>query len=113
MKLLTARLPSLQEHRIRASVLRIGLEQESLLFVNDMFLEDLQADVAPQVHTTPKTVKAYVLLHEPQLWLSFCSMDLREQSERQGRAASSNTYVEPPNPVSFSCRPQIRSMENL
>ena len=88
MKLLTARLPSLQEHRIRASVLRIGLEQESLLFVNDMFLEDLQADVAPQVQTTPKTVKAYVLLHEPQLWLSFCSMDLREQSERQGRAAS-------------------------
>ena len=113
VKLLTARLPSLQEHRIRASVLRIGLEQESLRFVKDMFLEDLQADVAPQVETTPNTVKAYVLLHEPQLWLSFCSMDLREQSERQGRAASSNTYVEPPNPVSFSCRPQIRSMENL
>ena len=78
----------LQEHRIRASPLRLGPEQRGLRFVNDMLLEDVYADVAGHVQSTPNTVKAYVLLHEPQLWLSFCSMDLREQNERQGCAAS-------------------------
>ena len=44
VKLLTARLPSLQEHRIRASVLGLGLELLDLRPLDDVFLEDPQAD---------------------------------------------------------------------
>ena len=37
-------LPSLHEHRIRASELLVTLEQEDLRPVDDVFLEDPQAD---------------------------------------------------------------------
>ena len=45
--------PSLQEHRIRASILLGTLEQEDLLPLDDVFLEDLQADLRSDIHRAP------------------------------------------------------------
>lgn len=45
--------PSLQEHRIRASTLPVTLEQEALVPLNDVFLEDPQADLRSDIQRAP------------------------------------------------------------
>ena len=52
--------PSLQEHRIRASTLLATLEQEDLGPLDDVFLEDPQADLRSQIQRAPNMMMTTV-----------------------------------------------------